>query len=70
MFKKINLAVTSGLLAITSFGALAHSGHDHSDPTSGLIHLAWAAPVLIIGAYVSYRLRKNKLAKQHKNEES
>jgi hypothetical protein len=70
MFKKVNLAITSCLLTATSFGVLAHGGHDHSDPSSGLIHLAWAAPVLIIGAYVSYRLRKNKLAKDNENEES
>jgi len=59
------IAVTS-LLAMSSLSALAHGGHDHSDPSSGLIHLAWAAPVLIIGAFISYRLRKNKLSQQDK----
>jgi len=66
MFKKFNKIAASSLLALSSFSVLAHGGHDHSDPSSGLIHLAWAAPALIIGAFISYRLRKNKLSNQTK----
>jgi len=70
MFKKVTLITLSVLLTAISSGVMAHSGHDHSAPSSGLIHLAWLAPVLIVGGYVSYRLRQNKLAKRHENEES
>lgn len=68
MFRKIKSAVFCSLLVMISSSAAAHGGHDHSDPIAGLIHLAWAAPLLIIGAYVSYRLRKAKLAKQHEDK--
>lgn len=70
MFKKVKIMTLTSVLAMISSGAMAHAGHDHSDPSSGLIHLAWLAPVLIVGAYISYRLRKNKLAKRNQNEES
>lgn len=66
MFKKVKLVAISAVVSAISSGAMAHSGHDHSDASSGLIHLAWLAPVLIAGAFVSYRVRKNKLANEEK----
>ena len=70
MFKKVSFITLSALLTAVSSSVMAHSGHDHSEPSSGLIHLAWLAPVLMVGGYMSYRLRKNNLAKRNKNEES
>ena len=38
----------------------AHSGHDHSAPESGLIHLLWLLPAIIAIAYAGYRLVGSK----------
>ncbi|AWB66123.1 hypothetical protein C2869_06565 [Saccharobesus litoralis] len=43
--------------------ASAHSGHDHSAPESGLIHLAWLAPLVIAGAVIFIKRRNNSTDK-------
>lgn len=63
MLHKVLLTVS--LLSLSTFNALAHGGHDHSDPSAGLIHLLWVAPALIVGAIVSYKIRKKQLAKRN-----
>ena len=69
MFNKVKYIAVSSALALMSFGAVAHGGHDHNAVSAGLIHLAWLAPLLIIGAFLSYRAVKNKLDQHSKNEE-
>lgn len=54
MFRVIYLLV--GL--VVSSNALAHAGHDHSAPESGLIHLLWVAPLIIALVGAGMYLRK------------
>jgi len=61
MFNKVKVSVISVVTTIMSSGAIAHAGHEHSDASSGLIHIAWLAPVLIAAVFVSYLVRKNKI---------
>jgi len=45
-------------LTLASPMVLAHSGHDHSDPLSGLIHLLWIAPVVLAAGYAAFVIRR------------
>lgn len=56
-------SVISAALTIFSTSVLAHPGHDHSAESSNLIHLLWAAPILL-AAVLSYKLVKHTLAKK------
>ena len=67
MLNKSLIALSSLALSILSFYAMAHEGHDHSHPSSGLIHLLWAAPALVVGAFASYKLRKIYLKNRSKD---
>ena len=66
MLNKSLIALSSLALSVLSFYAMAHEGHDHSDPSAGLIHLLWAAPALIVGAFASYKLRQKYVEKRNK----
>ncbi|QUM81475.1 hypothetical protein HWV01_14890 [Moritella sp. 5] len=45
-------------LTLASPMVLAHPGHDHSDPLSGLIHLLWIAPVVLAAGYAVFAIRR------------
>ncbi|QUM83037.1 MULTISPECIES: hypothetical protein [unclassified Moritella] len=53
--QKILTALT---LTLASPMVLAHAGHDHSDPLSGLIHLLWIAPVVLAAGYAVFAIRR------------
>jgi len=67
MLNKSLIALSPLALSVLSFYAMAHEGHDHSHPSAGLIHLLWAAPVFVIGAYASYKLRQKYLENRDKD---
>lgn len=65
--KTVSKALTTLTLTLASPLALAHSGHDHSDPFSGLIHLAWITPIVIAVGYAAvaiHRAYRNKTAEK------
>jgi hypothetical protein len=45
-------------LLFFSVSSFSHSGHDHTDPMSGLIHLLWIAPLFIGIAFIVHQLIK------------
>jgi len=49
---KFSSLAISCLLFIFSLPTFAHSGHDHGSVMSGLVHLAWLAPLLIVGVII------------------
>ena len=63
MKKFYPLATIMSLAAMLPTYALAHPGHDHSADSANLIHLLWAAPVLV-AAVVAYKLLKSTMAKK------
>lgn len=67
MLNRAFYALAALSFTLVSFASMAHEGHDHSHPSAGLIHLLWAAPVLIVGAVISYKLRKKQLEKRNKD---
>ena len=56
--KKILLSAAA-LSALIPSAVMAHPGHDHSSPYSLLVHLAWIAPLVAVGALITYK-RKSK----------
>ncbi|MBU2924630.1 hypothetical protein Q4530_15375 [Colwellia sp. 1_MG-2023] len=46
------------LLLSVSAPSFSHSGHDHSDPMAGLIHLLWVAPLVIGIGLIIYQFTK------------
>ena len=44
---------------LVSTNALSHTGHDHNNAMSGLIHIIWIAPLavaaVLLGAYLKKR---------------
>ncbi|MCL1094670.1 hypothetical protein [Shewanella kaireitica] len=63
MNKNNLIAAMTSLLVIFSTSALAHPGHDHSAESSNLIHLLWAAPV-VVAAVLAYKLLRSALVKR------
>ncbi|SQD78044.1 hypothetical protein [Moritella yayanosii] len=59
-------ALTALTLTLASPIVLAHSGHDHSDPLSGFIHLFWIAPVLLAAGYAAICIRRANRIKSTK----
>jgi len=55
---KFNALAITCLLFFISLPTFAHSGHDHSSIMSGLVHLAWLAPLLIAGIYIYSKVLK------------
>ena len=53
---------------IISLNTLAHEGHDHSYPLSGLIHLLWISP-LFVGAYLTFRVLMNTDNKEQESND-
>ncbi|MBU2870595.1 hypothetical protein [Colwellia sp. E2M01] len=57
-------------LCVISLRSFAHVGHDHNVPMAVLIHLAWLAPLVIVGVYlinklVRYQSTKDSLLKEN-----
>jgi len=52
--------VTIMLGIFISTQSIAHSGHDHNDPISSLIHLLWIAP-FAFGLFLFLRYIKQRL---------
>lgn len=61
--RKVLTALT---LTLASPMVLAHSGHDHSDPLAGLIHLLWIAPVVLAAGYGAFVIRRANRTKSTK----
>jgi len=63
----VNKVLTTLTLTLASPLVLAHSGHDHSDPLSGLIHLTWIAAIVLAAGYAAIVIRRanrNKTTKK------
>lgn len=56
--KVINFVITC--LALLSWGAFAHEGHDHSNPMAFFEHLLWMAPMVIAVGLAFYWLENRK----------
>ncbi len=68
MKKRYPIATATSLLALFSSVVFAHPGHDHSAESANLIHLLWAAPVLL-AAIVTYKWLKANSAKKSSLDE-
>ncbi|VUD40831.1 hypothetical protein TDB9533_00362 [Thalassocella blandensis] len=56
---------------LTSIAALAHPGHDHSDPSSYAIHAVFAFTILalfILATFLLLRHHNAKKQRQHEEE--
>ncbi|MCK8043710.1 hypothetical protein MSG37_02340 [Shewanella sp. 1CM18E] len=62
MFKQLMLTAGASAAYVTSTAAMAHPGHDHSAESANLIHILWAAPIVIVAVMV-VKLLKAKQAK-------
>ncbi|MCL1138853.1 hypothetical protein [Shewanella pneumatophori] len=62
MFKQLMLTAGASAAYVNSTVAMAHPGHDHSAESANLIHILWAAPI-VIAAVLVVKLLKAKQAK-------
>ncbi len=49
------VVILIGLSLLLSNPSFAHPGHDHSASDSGLVHLLWLVPVIVVAAVVVFK---------------